>query len=146
MRNIITAISNRDGKAMLAAALCFVHCVAGPILLSLSGFSSLIGVSEKIEPIFLFSSFLLSVVSLVPGYRRRHGRLSCLALFIGGLLCLLLRSRLQSGMLTVPVVTGVGAALIVGSHALNLRYSKRCPCCEPVAGSELAGGAPQRQE
>jgi len=76
---------------MLIAALCFVHCVAGPILLSFAGLASLIGVSERLEPAFLLGSAAMGSMALIPGYRKKHGRLSCLAMFSSGLLCLIVR-------------------------------------------------------
>ena len=38
-----------DRKGILLAILCFVHCVAGPLLLSVAGFASLVNVSEALE-------------------------------------------------------------------------------------------------
>jgi len=29
------------------------------------------------------------------------------------------------------ILTVLGATLIIGSHVLNLRFSKRCECCDP---------------
>jgi hypothetical protein len=80
---------------MLLASLCFVHCVAGPILLTYAGFSSLIGVSERFEPLFLLGSAAIGVIAFVPAYRKKHGRKSCLVLFASGLLCLLLRRYIE---------------------------------------------------
>jgi len=115
---------------MLLAALCFVHCVAGPVLLTYAGFSSLIGVSEKLEPLIVIGSAAMGAIALVPAYRKKHGRKSCLALFGSGLLCLLLRRRTEVSSVPIePIVTGVGAALIVVSHLLNLRFSRHCQCC-----------------
>jgi len=73
--------SRADRRGMLIASLCFVHCVAGPVLLSLAGLSSLISLSEKVEPLFLLGSATLGVIALVPAYRKKHGRVSCLAPF-----------------------------------------------------------------
>jgi hypothetical protein len=117
---------------MLIATLCFVHCVAGPLLLTFAGIASLISLSEKIEPVFVLSSAALGAATLVPAYRKKHGRLSCLALFAGGLLCLLVRRRIEFGVFQEGITTAVGAALIVGAHALNLRFSKRCLCCNSL--------------
>jgi hypothetical protein len=119
---------------MLLASLCFVHCVAGPILLSYAGFSSLIGVSEKVEPLFLLASGATGIVAFVPAYRKKHRRKSCLALFGFGLLCLLLRRYIAPSFVSAePVATGLGASLIIGAHLLNLRFSKRCQCCESLS-------------
>ena len=115
---------------MLLASLCFVHCVAGPILLSYAGVSSLIGVSEKLEPIFLLGSAAMGAIAFVPAYRKRHGRKSCLTLFACGLCCLFARRYVDPPAFSIEaLVTAVGATLIIGAHVLNLRFSKRCQCC-----------------
>lgn len=132
--------SRADRRGILLASLCFIHCVAGPILLSYAGFSSLIGVSEKLEPLFLLGSGAMGIIAFVPAYRKRHGRRSCLVLFASGLFCLLLRRHIElPAFSTEPVVTAVGAGLIIGAHVLNLRCSKRCRCCDP--SSETIGEA-----
>jgi MerC mercury resistance protein len=132
--------SRADGRGMLLACLCFLHCVAGPILLSWAGFSSLIGVSEKFEPLFVLGSGAMGMIAFVPAYRKKHGRKSCLALFASGLLCLLLRRHVELPALSIePVATAVGASLIIGAHVLNLRFSKRCQCCDAL--SEPTGEA-----
>lgn len=124
--------SRADRRGMLIASLCFVHCVAGPVLLSVSGLASLISVSERLEPLFLLGSAAMGTIALVPAYRKKHGRASCIALFASGLLCLLLRR--YAGWLDIsiePIATAVGVGLIIGAHALNLRFSRRCACCNP---------------
>ena len=124
--------SRADRRGMLVASLCFVHCVAGPVLLSVSGMASLISVSERFEPLFLLGSAAMGAIALVPAYRKKHGRVSCIALFASGLLCLLLRR--YAGWLDISIetiATAVGVGLIIGAHALNLRFSRRCACCNP---------------
>jgi MerC mercury resistance protein len=124
--------SRGDRTGMLIAALCFVHCVAGPVLLSFAGFASLIGVSERLEPAFLLGSIAMGAVALIPAYRKKHHRLSCLAMFCSGFLCLLVRRRIPwTAGFVEPIMAGAGATLIIAAHVLNLRFSKRCQCCEP---------------
>lgn len=132
MMNEPTLDSSRaDRRGMLIASLCFVHCVAGPILLSFAGLASLVNVSEKFEPLFLIGSAAMGVIALVPAYRKNHGRVSCLALFASGILCLLLRHYAGWRIISIePVAVLLGASLIIGAHALNLRYSRRCRCCD----------------
>jgi hypothetical protein len=125
-----------DRRGILVASLCFVHCVAGPVLLSFAGFGSMIGVSEKLEPLFLIGSAAMGAVALVPGYRRKHGRMSCLALFVSGFCCLVLRRYIGwPASYVETVVVGLGAGLITGAHLLNVRFSRYCACCHPVSGT-----------
>jgi hypothetical protein len=133
--------SSADRRGMLLASLCFVHCVAGPILLSLAGLSSLVNLSETVEPLFLLGSATLGVIALVPAYRKKHGRASCLALFACGFLCLLLRRHIGWGAISVePIAAGLGASLIIGAHVLNLRFSRSCACCDPASKTIRAEG------
>jgi hypothetical protein len=131
--------SRADRHGMLIASICFVHCIAGPVLLSFAGFASLINVSEKIEPLFLLGSAAMGAIALVPAYRKKHGRISCLAMFGSGLLCLLLRRHIGWRASAIePVAVAMGATLIIGAHALNLRFSRRCQCCEPRSDANCA--------
>jgi hypothetical protein len=126
--------SRYDRKGMLIASLCFVHCIAGPVLLSFAGLASLISVSEKLEPLFLLGSAAMGAIALVPAYRKKHGRMSCLAMFASGLLCLLVRHRIAWRATAIePAAVAIGATLIAGAHALNLKFSSRCQCCEPAS-------------
>ena len=127
-KRLSSALSG-DRKGMLLAAICFVHCVAGPVLLSFAGFASLIGVSEKLEPVFILSSFAIGTATLLPGYRHKHGRKSCLGLFLCGLLVLLVLRRLQWLVVPEALLTLIGVALVAGAHALNLKFSRQCECC-----------------
>jgi hypothetical protein len=93
----------------------------------------LVSLSEKVEPLFLLGSAVIGVIALVPAYRKKHGRVSCLALFACGLLCLLLRRHIGWGTISMePVAVALGAGLIIGAHVLNLRFSRRCGCCDPA--------------
>jgi MerC mercury resistance protein len=134
--------SPADRRGMLLASLCLVHCVAGPVLLSFAGLSSLINLSEKFEPLFVLGSATLGAIALVPAYRKKHGRVSCLALFACGLLCLLLKRHIGWGAVSVePVAAALGACLIIGAHLLNLRFSRRCACCDSTSEAIRVQGA-----
>jgi hypothetical protein len=123
---------------MLLSIACFVHCVAGPVLLSLAGLASLIGVSEKLEPLFLFSSFGTGAATLIPAYRKKHRRRSCLVLFTCGLLILALKRRLpETNALVEAITVAVGALLILGAHLLNLHLSRQCTCCGAGGASRV---------
>jgi hypothetical protein len=124
--------SRADRRGMVLASLCFVHCVAGPVLLAFAGMTSLVSISEKLEPLFLLGSAAMGAIAIVPAYRKKHGRISCVVLFASGLLCLLLRRYLRWRDIPIePVAAALGASLIIGAHLLNLRYSRRCGCCDP---------------
>lgn len=139
--------SRADRRGMLIASLCFLHCIAGPVLLSFAGLASLISISEKLEPLFLLGSAVMGVIALVPGYRKKHRRTSCLVLFASGFVCLFLRRHVGWRAIAIePVTVALGASLIIGAHVLNLKFSKRCECCDrlseeiPEQSHECSGG------
>jgi MerC mercury resistance protein len=131
--------SRGDRTGILIASVCFVHCIAGPVLLSFAGFASLIGISEKLEPLFLLGSLAMGVATLIPGYRRHHGRRSCLAMFCTGIVCLLLRHHIPSRLPMESIGAGIGVCFIAGAHILNLKFSRNCSCCEPVSAQDCTG-------
>jgi hypothetical protein len=137
VKKVAPAVLSGDRKGILIAALCLIHCVAAPVLLSFAGFASLLGVSEKMEPVFVLSSIAIGTATLIPGYRHKHGRFSCLALFFCGLLFLVVLRHLRWLVVPETILGGFGAALIVGAHALNLKFSKQCECCRPSAGVNI---------
>lgn len=81
MKKRVAGLLSGDQKGMLVAAICFVHCVAGPALLTFAGLASLTGGSEKLEYVFLLSSITFGAATLIPAYRTKHRRVSYLALF-----------------------------------------------------------------
>ena len=101
-------VRSGDRKAMLVATLCFIHCVAGPVLLSIAGLSSLVAASESFEPAFVASSALLGLATLIPAYRRKHRRCSCLVLFICGIFCLAVLRHLDGIIVPDAVLAGAG--------------------------------------
>jgi hypothetical protein len=135
-----------DRKGIVVAALCAVHCVAGPLLLTWAGVASLIGISEKFEPILLATSLALGCATIVPAYRKRHGRASCLVLFVSGVICLIGRRHIHVNVVAEGIATGVGAALIIGAHVLNLRFSKGCECCGDGERARNAEGRLRNRE
>ena len=121
-----------DRAGVIVATLCFVHCIAGPALIAFGSFSSLIALSERTEILFMLASAMIGAAVLFPGYRRRHRRRSCLAMFGSGMAALLAHRYAHSGLAEVATAL-VGASLIVGAHILNHRYSRRCDCCETAS-------------
>jgi len=130
-------VRSGDRKAMLVATLCFIHCVAGPVLLSFAGYSSLVAASESFEPAFVVSSALLGSATLIPAYRRKHRRCSCLVLFICGIFCLAVLRHLDGMIVPDAVLAGAGACLIIGAHALNLKFLRSCECCRTEPARQM---------
>jgi hypothetical protein len=136
MKNNSSAVLSGDRKGIVIAVLCFVHCAAGPALLAFSGFSSLIGIAEKAEPVFVLASVAIGTATLLPGYRMKHGRISCLSLYVSGLIFLVVLRHLEWLIVPEAVLAAVGAALIASAHALNLKFSRECRCCNDAIGQQ----------
>lgn len=104
---------------------CAVHCAAtGALSLVPSLASTSLGASsaalEWMEAPLLVGALFVGLWSLVPSYRTEHGRPLPLALFLVGLVHLVL-SRLVEGNLEVAL-TVAGVAFVAAAHVLNLRY------------------------
>ena len=129
---------------MVVAVACLVHCVAGPVLLGFAGFASWIGLSERTEPVLLLTSLALGLATLLPGYRRKHGRRTCIVVFACGIVCLAARRWIHISTAVEIAATAAGAGLIVGAHALNMRFSRSCICCERMSakGDRIREGLP----
>jgi hypothetical protein len=133
-----------DSAGVIVATLCFVHCVAGPALIAFGSFSSLIALSERTEILFMLASAMIGAAVLFPGYRRRHRRRSCLAMFGSGMAALLAHRYAHTGLVEVATAL-VGASLIAGAHVLN-RYSRRCDCCETASEIQAIEAVRKRPE
>jgi MerC mercury resistance protein len=142
-RPISHAFGDRAG--VIVATLCFVHCVAGPALIAFGSFSSLIAFSERTEILFMLASATIGTAVLFPGYRRRHRRRSCLAMFGSGMAALLAHRYAHSGLAELATAL-VGASLIAGAHILNHRYSRRCDCCETASEIQAVEAVRKRPE
>jgi hypothetical protein len=115
-----------DHLAMGVAVACGIHCFCIPILLGISAIAGVIGrVSEPVEYLFLITSFLLGVSSLLFSWRKHHHRPECLALFVAGIALVALRHNISSNG-----VAGVAGGILVGTaHFRNLQLCRRSTCC-----------------
>lgn len=111
------------------SSLCALHCVMLPVLIPVL---PLLGASIFAEHWFersiLILSMVIGFVALVSGFYRYHRQLyPVYSLMLGGFLYW---NKDMLGENMEPVIVVVGAALIVGSHALNIRLCKSCNSCK----------------
>jgi hypothetical protein len=118
---------NLDFLGMSASLLCAVHCSVLPLLLTvglLGGFSWL--EHPAVEITFIFSSLMLAWLSLLPGWRRGHGRIEpVLTMLVGfGLIVLahVFHEQYEGLLMTL------GGLAIAVAHFLNWRLSKKFGC------------------
>jgi hypothetical protein len=118
---VSTRILDVAGTATSLA--CAIHCAVAPLLI---GTLAARLANENWEWVIIVISLCLGVGSLLPAYRKQHGKRRCLSLFSLGI-CSILAGRLLFASDTVFVVSG--AALIVFAHLSNHYFCaqfKRC--------------------
>ncbi len=123
MRSFLFRLS-LDTTGFWASAICALHCVAVPILLSFTTFSSLAFLEhETIEYAILGASAALGVVSLLPSYVRHHRKFNALLILLAGFM-LILFGRFVDITLYEVLLTSLGALLVAFAHAVNFRMCK----------------------
>jgi uncharacterized membrane protein YfcA len=121
-----------DGLGMWASALCVVHCLATPVLLSLSAvFAHFMPAEERFHRGMAVGIAMLGAVALAQGFRK-HGRRRILVLMGAGLACIFFGAfygdRLPSHATEVGV-TLLGSILMITSHRMNHTFCKDCSHC-----------------
>jgi hypothetical protein len=113
-----------DRTGMWTSALCAVHCIVVPALISMSAFSSLAFLhNEYMENVVLAISATIAASSLIPSYIKHHRKGLPIVILLFGF-CLMGMSRLLVE-LDESVMTSLGAALVAVAHLLNFRYCKK---------------------
>jgi uncharacterized membrane protein YozB (DUF420 family) len=120
-----------DRVGVWASALCIVHCLLTPVLLSLSAvFVHFIPSEERVHrPLAVFIA-LIGAVALVRGIRQ-HRKMRVLYLMAAGLACVFFAAwfgdRLPGHWAEVGV-TFTGSILMISAHRLNHTFCKDCSC------------------
>ncbi|MBT1704626.1 MerC domain-containing protein [Chryseosolibacter indicus] len=113
-----------DKTGMWASALCAIHCMAVPIVVSMSAFTGWAYLhNDSIETAVLMLSGLIAVASLVPSYVKHHRKLLPIIILSFGFI-LIGVSRLSLDV-NEPVFASSGAGLVVIAHFLNIRFCKK---------------------
>lgn len=113
-----------DTTGFWASAICAVHCVAVPILLSFTAFSSLAFLEHKsIEFVMLGLSASIGLASLLSSYLLHHRKLKALFLLLLGFV-LIFFGRFPGSILYEVLLTSVGALLIAIAHTVNFRMCR----------------------
>ena len=124
------SLADRIGIA--ASTLCFLHCLATPILLSLSAvYAHFLPSEERTHRILAVGVTLIGVIALGLGYRR-HRRKACLGLAGLGLILIFLGAffgdRLPFHWQEV-VITLAGSCCMIAAHRLNHTFCNSCKSC-----------------
>ena len=132
MSSSSTLTARLDRAGIYASALCFVHCLATPVVLSLSAVSAhFLPTEEHTHRTLAVIVTLLGAAALGNGYRR-HKQRSILVLMAVGLA--LIFSGAYFGDLLPNhwcevAITLAGSLCMIFAHRLNHTFCKRCVRC-----------------
>lgn len=121
-----------DNLGIWASALCVVHCIVTPVLISMSAvFAHFIPGEEKTHRTLAVGVAALGAIALVKGFRT-HGRRRILGLMALGLSFIFAGAfygdRLPSHGYEVAV-TMTGSALMICAHRMNHTFCNDCRRC-----------------
>jgi uncharacterized membrane protein YfcA len=124
-----------DHLGIAASALCVVHCILTPVLISLSAVAAhLLPAEENTHRAFAVLVTLLGAIALLSGFRK-HGRRRILVLMAAGLALILTGAccgeHLPSHLAEV-LVTLSGSALMITAHRMNHTFCRDCQKCVHV--------------
>lgn len=113
-----------DKTGMWTSAICAVHCIVVPVVISFSAFSGWGFLhSESTENVVLTIAIFIAVGSLVPSYIKHHRKvLPILILLLGFFLIAMSRLLVEAHE---SIMVSSGAALVATAHFSNFRYCKK---------------------
>jgi uncharacterized membrane protein YozB (DUF420 family) len=128
-----TARLRADHVGVIASALCLVHCILTPVVLSLSAvWVHYLPSEERFHRGLATMVAAIGCIAIVRGYRK-HRRLRVFFLMTGGLGLIFagayLGNRLPSHAAEVAV-TMTGSSLMIAAHLINHTFCKRCDRCD----------------
>jgi MerC mercury resistance protein len=141
-----------DNLGIWASALCVVHCIVTPVLISMSVvFARLIPGEEKTHRTLAVGIAALGAIALVKGFRE-HGRRLILVLMAAGL-AFIFAGAFYGGRLPAHgyevAVTMTGSVLMICAHRMNHTFCgdcRRCGCEALEAAGCGSGGDGQEMD
>jgi hypothetical protein len=120
-----------DQIGIWTSALCVIHCLMTPIVLSLSAVSAhFLPSEERTHRSLAVLIATLGALALVKGYRS-HRSLRVLLIMVAGLTCIFAGAywgdRLPSHRVEV-LVTLIGSGFMITAHRLNHTFCRECSC------------------
>jgi hypothetical protein len=124
---------NLDKAGSMVAALCFVHCLIFPIIITLIPFVSLYFVSLDIfETVLMALALIFGIISICAGFKA-HKRLSGPFMISCGLFLLLMGRMSHSSHMSdihLPIMIFASIFLILGHFINNRLCNSHCPRCK----------------
>ena len=129
--SVATSRQWADRMGVWTSALCVVHCILTPVLLSSAAvFAHFLPSEERTHRCLALFVALFGALALLLGFRR-HRQIRVLWLMSGGLACIAggawFGDRLPSHAYEVAI-TLCGSALMIAAHRLNHTFCKACDC------------------
>jgi MerC mercury resistance protein len=123
-----------DQLGIWTSALCVVHCVLTPVLLSISAvWVHFLPSEERTHRMLAVIIATLGALALVKGYRN-HRRLRVLLLMVVGLSCIFASAywgnTLPSHRIEV-LITFIGSGFMITAHRMNHTFCRECRCAHP---------------
>jgi hypothetical protein len=120
-----------DRLGVWTSALCVVHCLLTPLLISFSAvFAHFLPAEEHVHRTLALLVALFGTVALLFGFRK-HRRSTVLFLMLAGLSCIAgaawFGDRLPSHAVEVAI-TFCGSTLMITAHRLNHTFCRSCEC------------------
>ncbi len=130
-RQVLSLSADRLG--IIASALCFVHCIVTPVVLSLSAvWAHYLPSEERFHRALAMLVAAIGCFAIITGYRK-HRRLRVLLLMSTGLSFIFagayLGDRLPSHIAEIAV-TLTGSSLMITAHLINHTFCKNCQRCD----------------
>lgn len=125
-----------DSLSSLASALCAVHCLLTPLLVSFAPWvAHLLPGEERTHRTLAVLVTLLGTIALLRGYRQ-HRRRRVPLLLAAGLLLICgtawFGDRLPNHTAEV-LLTVLGSLALIAAHRLNHTFCRSCRTCTPQA-------------
>jgi hypothetical protein len=120
-----------DRLGVVSSTLCAIHCLITPLALALLPFAGLqIAQGESVERSFVVAGLVLGSLSLVPSFRRLHGRLLPLLLFLAGAILWVIARLGPASESAMEMPTMIAGSLaVVTAHLANRRLCRACRTC-----------------
>jgi hypothetical protein len=125
-------IGAMDRVGVLASAACFIHCLAMPVLLSLSSVSMhFLPSEESTHRVLAVSIALIGGIAILSGYRR-HRRPSVLVFLSIGMTFISIGAfwgNYLSSHTTEVLITLAGSLCLIAAHRKNHTFCSSCQQC-----------------
>jgi hypothetical protein len=113
-----------DKAGMWTSAICMLHCITLPLLISASAFNGLLFLDDhRIEGTVIGISVLLGTSSLLPSYSRHHRKIFPVLILLSGFVVIGVSRVIVN--VNESVLTSSGAALVASAHFFNFRLCKK---------------------